>query len=527
MMPNALRSKKGTETKMLWLAVEITLMVVVAVALMNMLNAMVNPDKQVSYSNAEILRTSMERACLSDEPVVVENVEFPQPSPSKLWGATDMLPRLSIQMSGDPHYIIYYESFPAGEAIGWEVYPKMNHRVVAPLPRDVDGLEYGGEQCPADGKITMCEVENFIAKVKKEAAAEIESPGSSAAEPVVVIPNIILDDAKKGKIADAEKPYNLPGSAGKWQDSYEEGKDNYYAFSNYMMLSTLDKSLIKYRSCGENSLCFKTRDGVYSLPLEACKNKIDYVELNYNSRDYDMEDVAGPAGGAATATIGPRIASIMTKIPIAAAKIAGSLGTKVIPVIGWIWAGGAAAKMTLTVIARYKVSDFYMASPCEMPTKIEIEYLDGVSDGCICKNMLTYPLYKYDASSGLFVVAGEKKTCLDSIGGDVESSQDVSIGEKVPCLRVNMQHSGRKEKFCWTSNPNTVSYNDWGDASDSLTEAAAYIGGLPVRESTAFIPDENAVVLKPTGSGTQIDNYRDSFWNNLAKGWSWQWPAGV
>ncbi|MBI5060833.1 MAG: hypothetical protein HZB67_00805 [Candidatus Aenigmarchaeota archaeon] len=531
---------KGTESmeRMAWLAVEIVLLVFATAALIKIMVALYNPDKQISYYNAEKLAAKMDEACLNEQAFTLDRFTMSQPSPSKLWGISDIIPKTSINIGGDPNYVVYYESFPPGEAIGWEVYESMNYRIIAPL--------IGPEQMTKD------DVAEFIKKVKSDATQEIRAIEDSlpddqktgVVEPDVIIPNIILDDEKKGKIL--EKTENFPGTIGDWEAKVE-GED-YYIFNTYLVSGPLQKTTVKYRACGVNALCLKTKEGIYRFPLEHCKGKVDYVELNYVARDADLEDILGPAGGIAAVRAGPGIAALLQKIPSLWTKILGIAGKKMIPFVGWTIAIGDAWKAGIKIVAGYKVSDFYIASPCDIsrPTvtgmgdgAVTIEYLPGtdvngdgsidMDEACICKRTFTYPLYEYNEITDVLTKVSEKKICLDSNGGgDIIDESNLVKEEKIPCLRVEMKHSARKKDFCWTSSPTTLSYHDsWLQVADPLTDAAGYIGGRPVTKSTDFIPENNIIIIKPTGSGTPIDKYRDSFWNNLGKGWSWQWPAGV
>jgi hypothetical protein len=265
-----------------WIAVEIIILVIATVAFVKMVNAVWNPDKQITYSNVQNLASKMNEACLTGKTVTLSDFSMPQPKPSKMFGAIDILIKMALNLGGDPQYVLYYESFPPGEAIGWETYQNMNYRVVAPIDdNSITDLKRG---------LTLSDSYKFIIKVGKDAtdktkeieASLPEDQRSEVVAPEVVIPNIILDNEQmSGKVME-EKPYNFPGTLGQWEFNNGNNED-YYQFNQYGTLGVLYKSLVKYRACGANSLCMKTREGVYKFPLNYCAGKIQMVQLMYKN----------------------------------------------------------------------------------------------------------------------------------------------------------------------------------------------------------------------------------------------------
>lgn len=128
---------KGFVEDTIFIVVEVILIVVFAVMLSRSVGAVFNPDKEVAILNTELLRAKINEACLlkPDKGVTLDKFNLPQPKPSRIGGITDFLPAYAISGSGatDPHYVLYYESFPPGEAIGWEAYHRFDTRFIAPF----------------------------------------------------------------------------------------------------------------------------------------------------------------------------------------------------------------------------------------------------------------------------------------------------------------------------------------------------------------------------------------------------------
>ncbi len=126
---------KGFMEETIFIVVEVILIVIFTVLLVRSVGAAFNPDKEVAVLNTELLRSKINEACLTRQPVTLEKFSLTQPKPSKILGLTDFLPSFAISGSGaaDPHYVLYYESFPVGEAIGWEIYDKFETRFIAPF----------------------------------------------------------------------------------------------------------------------------------------------------------------------------------------------------------------------------------------------------------------------------------------------------------------------------------------------------------------------------------------------------------
>jgi len=126
---------KGFAEDTIFILVEIIMIAIFVVLLARAVGSVFNPDKEVVTLNTELLRAKINEACHLKQPVTLEKFNVPQPKPSRVLGVTDFLPTYSISGSGaaDPHYVLYYEAFPPGEAIGWESYLDFNTRFIAPF----------------------------------------------------------------------------------------------------------------------------------------------------------------------------------------------------------------------------------------------------------------------------------------------------------------------------------------------------------------------------------------------------------
>src|SRR3989338_8757295 len=112
------KNSKGME-EALWWAIDIVL-ILFSLLLLKAILGNFSPDRQIAMLNTELLRSKMDEACLNGQ-ATMDKFSLPQPKPTQLWGISDVLPRFAINVLGDPHYVLYYEAFPPGEGIGWEV----------------------------------------------------------------------------------------------------------------------------------------------------------------------------------------------------------------------------------------------------------------------------------------------------------------------------------------------------------------------------------------------------------------------
>ncbi|MBI2076022.1 MAG: hypothetical protein HYT72_02105 [Candidatus Aenigmarchaeota archaeon] len=154
---------KGFIEDTIFIVVEVVLIAIFAVLLSRAVGAVFNPDKEVVTLNTELLRSKINEACqFKENEIKLDKFNFPQPKPSRIFGITDFLPTYSISGSGaaDPHYVLYYESFPPGEAIGWEAYLDFGTRFIAPF--DYAKYTNSDKLKGKNSKITGPEVDKFF-----------------------------------------------------------------------------------------------------------------------------------------------------------------------------------------------------------------------------------------------------------------------------------------------------------------------------------------------------------------------------
>jgi len=199
--------------------IEVIIIVVGLFAILSIVRTWWQPHKQIAFSNAELLRTAIDDVCAGGGPKTI-NFNFPQPKPIT-FGRFGMgpMPKMMIKTSGDPNYLLYYENFPPGEAYHWEIYTIQPVKIV-----------------------------DFLLDKRRFGYWRSDNP--------FLISNIVLGNE----------------SFGNWTDDF-------FKFSAYALLSDLNKSMIKYRMCGANALCLKTKDGIYRLPLPNCRGRIEGIQL--------------------------------------------------------------------------------------------------------------------------------------------------------------------------------------------------------------------------------------------------------
>jgi hypothetical protein len=512
-----------------------------------------NPYNQITFANVEKLRSSINEVCFTPSQEVSLQFEMPQNTPVLSW-LFSILPAWQINSAGDPNYVLYYESFPPGEALGWEVYHNFNNRLIVPLPDNYEGKG-------------VADVRQYAAN----AYCKFRERNPSLVVDAVVVNNIILNDKYRSDFVlvtskfsgkGDEKPSGSGGAGGYWEGGpggpgsskevcadpfvtmeeqdpkkgffgYGTWEGNVFKFKNYMGLSRLERTLIKYQPCGANALCLKTRDGVYKFPLDVCDGKnIKGMQLVYDARQRGKV-YAITAGGiivvTATALIGGPLLTVGGVIGRAAIAV-GKFIWKILPfkrtvtVAGVVFTLEEASNWLLSKFLSFKTSDFYLASPCDIKTSTEKikRYNDDtdettevaeerdlrvVSDKCekikgtsttICQNVMKYYLYEYDDNGKLKVVKDKNGehyhyTCVEKIG---DSSSTLIQGDDPPDNFNNEYYSGdciqvyadtRPKGFCWTDDP-------WKRDAESNADTkliANKLGLDSIRDSTAYISTPN------------------------------------
>ena len=514
-------------------------------------------EQGVVRLNAELLRSKMGEACsllaTGSGSVRIDRLSFPQNTPyptaaHRLIDVPGFLAKTYIKLTADPKYVLYYEAFPVGEAVGWEVYHDFDYRIIAPF-------DYSKRAGSDDGPINYIDFEreeykgerSFVTLVK-EAADKKGIKSSSTTVPLSVVVNNIILNSQLNPIPN-EDPRQFAAAkisrSGEWKrletentDTKAKEGDNTFEFSSYVLLTALEKTSLKYRSCGDNSLCLKTADGVERLKLPQSCDNIKYVQLEYDARNLLAGNTiaiggaaiivggaaaAGPgaiavtAGGAAKAA-GLALArgivfSVTNPIKTAIISLAASVGLTAATAT----AGYALGKY-LSFFLSYKSSDFYLASPC-IAQGIEIQ---KVSCQTLCNKWMSYPLYEVTANNRgerQYVKAGDHYQCMENIDG----VQNLNVsGPQGDCLKVKVKNT--PEGFCWTADP-TKGFNNgfFESLSNWETQTVASIFGFtPVKDSALYIDSTPAIALKPSASPELSLGAIKDF---LERRYTWSWPG--
>src|SRR3989338_522510 len=183
--------------------------------------------------NTELLRSKMDEACLNGQ-ATMDKFSLPQPKPTQLWGISDVLPRFAINVLGDPHYVLYYEAFPPGEGIGWEVYSNFPERYIATFDaRNYDELK--DKLKKVGDKIEGGDADTFIAKMREYENA-VTGSGGSFTEKNTLVSNIVLNEYMN--VIPTEEPESgtqflkgdeIKGSLG----APSENNPDFFEFSEY------------------------------------------------------------------------------------------------------------------------------------------------------------------------------------------------------------------------------------------------------------------------------------------------------
>ena len=226
------------------------------------------PYDQIAVANFDKLATAINKVCVEQTDQII-SFDLDQPKPFSFIGGvrnevlniiTNVGKVSMLSLGGDPNYVIYYESFPAGDAWAWEEYLEMPERKVVyynpPLTKTSDKgvYEEGLETIKgASGKL-----KNYLEKV------------NIGSKPVpFVIGNVVLDNVDIS-VSESYSPMYGAGSDGVWNEERKSIKA-FYKFTEFFQLSVIDKGLSKYRTCGENMLCMKTMSGIMRTPLVGCE----------------------------------------------------------------------------------------------------------------------------------------------------------------------------------------------------------------------------------------------------------------
>lgn len=259
----------------IWVAIFLVFVLLGLVILIKIVSGIAQPEQMVAIAHTESLRSAINEVCFNPDPgakVTLEEFNLPQDKPNILSETILNIAKWIMKLDGDPHYVLYYEMFPPGEGIGWEwAIGLEDYRIIVPVK--------GGEE------ITQQELEAFIRNVN-EAFNKYKHDNNINPEivPKIFISNVILDedfDASGGRfiVKNGETFEGSGGSAiGSWDTECKGDEQCSFIFSGYLGLRPINKTFIKYAACGDNTLCLKTRSGVYRYPLKYCKD-MDYIGI--------------------------------------------------------------------------------------------------------------------------------------------------------------------------------------------------------------------------------------------------------
>ncbi|MFH0949315.1 MAG: hypothetical protein V1802_02400 [Candidatus Aenigmatarchaeota archaeon] len=514
---------KGGEYAMVEFFVEMVFIVLLFLFVYNIVLTLANPDMQIAFLNSELLASKMGEACTNDK-ATLDGFQLSQPKPSNTvtsvlnmassGAATEFFSKIMLARSSDPHFLLYYEAFPFGESVGWDVY--QNNRNILFAPFEVDGTEI--KSSVFEDRLWRNSDYNFLNRTYTSAKEKISNVGeefkednaeSVGADIMVYTTNIMLDDRLNA--IPTEEPEQLSktfkreetGNLGKWQN------DDFYKFFGYASLKTEEQMAVKYRPCGVNSLCLKTREGVHRFKLDdACKN-IKYVELVYDSTHATMSIVnALEGGGSLIAGTTVTIALLLRWQPRAASLMA-ALTT---------YAGAKYGKEMFSNILGYKNSDFYSASPCNIKSKIEIKKISCAD--IKCSKLMKYPIYKYSNDGQNVNKVGEHYTCMQNIGENFDYDKLDSQNIDGDCMQIKV--SEVYNDFCWTPDPYSPAL--WSSLKDTFkTLTGNIVHSFPVKKNTEFmlLDGVSAVMLKPVPESFS----KAGFWKTTFD-LDWRWPMG-
>lgn len=505
--------------KLIYTAISIVFLLLALVLITTLLRSL-NPQEQIALANTEKLRAAIEEACFTGDRTVKIEMDLPQNIP---WFGSvfTILPRWIIKTAGDPNFLLYYETFPPGEAVGWETYHDFEERLIITLDESFEGAD-------------LDSVKSYVLDIHK--TYEEENPGKSVEE--IFISNVVIngtfdretrlvsegdrfvtrggeviagtaDDPNLERIA--EKIFNL----GEWDSNSPLNVRDIFKFVNYMSLPAEDKTTIKYYACGDNTLCMKARDGIHRFPLEHCEG-IDYIQLVYDPPK-TKESVKLFISG--------------TGLTGAGVLLIENVEEGIIRLLGAGFSAIEIGKTVLFLATSWKVSDFYIASPCsEQVFEISIEDCSATNAGPTgCVRPVKYPIYQF--SDGILTAKYMKNNneitawhtaCIDNIIGEEKEKPPASDFEEIGnCVRVKAVERIKSStlkgmgEFCWTLNPYTENEKEsffkkmWNYVSlavisspiiafqySSLQDLTSRVGGMPVTDSAGYDINNRVFILQ-------------------------------
>ncbi|MBI2579388.1 MAG: hypothetical protein HYW27_00620 [Candidatus Aenigmarchaeota archaeon] len=511
--------------RMIWLPVGLFFVLILLVVIATIM-ATADPNAYIADRNTRELRDTMNFVCQNGGQKEVR-FSLPQSVPY-LVELFSMASGFIATKNGDPYYVLYYEAFPPGDAIGWESYYHVTDaKAVTYLP---EGYVPTGDKKTIDD---ITGTGGFFEISRRDIDGKLSNKGTSAE--MIIIGNVMLGEDFTHFINYKKSPFNSDPTStkdrliteffnfGEWwykdpATNVPEGGDNYFEFGNYNSLSPQEKAAIKYIPCGDNALCLKTRRNVYRYVLDKCGG-IEHVVFAYDSTSIsDAYNAAlSPTG---TIAVGGVARSIILRSSVEVLKYTGRVATWILrhPLLAAVLIARDVANTGhyfYSAFLAYKSSDFSIASPCE--AKMTIEKMDcaGIDDAYKCGAYQKVPLYEYSEQSGIRNATGYHYTCVDKANSDIDAPQGEQLtGE---CLFVRVSET--PEGYCWTADP----YKATGGnpfTNTTMSAIASSLGFTPVRDHTsvAQTADGQATILMP------FDKEKLNWKEKIAKEISWKWP---
>ncbi|MDI6720768.1 MAG: hypothetical protein QMD85_00145 [Candidatus Aenigmarchaeota archaeon] len=537
------------------------LFLLIGLVLVSTIIASYDPYYYIATQNVEKLRNAMDQACAGNAQKI--SFSLPQNTPAFTTLITSTSSWL-IHRGGDPNYVLYYEMFPAGDAIGWETFYNFNPRALVSLP---EALSYNSQDPARSNPIDTKNadgVDIYFDDMKKEIDKK-QAGGNSILTDIIIIRNVILSNKFKhyenyaygkggeksatfkewGSTGDGTTSEELPTKFfgfGEWKyDSNKDGMpddgDNYFEFRNYNGLPDIEKASIKYIPCGDHALCLKTRSGVLRYELGSGCDDIQYVAFAYDDRKVGEGYAAAIGGTVATAGLiylgggaalaaAPKVIWWVVRHPGLAAVGAVVLG----------YAADKVANYFFSIFLTYKSSDFNIVSPCAID-EMEIRkvpcntfnYDMSNHDEYKCNRLERIPLMTYD-ENGVSDTTYDHYTCIEKPKKMIDSLPDPSTTNNVysdiggNCLLVKVNNVPKG--YCWTPDPykEILDTNPITSAKNLFSEGptqalARNLGLVPIAESTSYDYVDSQIV-------TLLMSYNelDDFIDKTARRLSWAWP---
>ncbi|MBI2971241.1 MAG: hypothetical protein HYY37_02360 [Candidatus Aenigmarchaeota archaeon] len=264
---------KGSLNILLHLLLVVIIIAAVVTPFIIILLKKTSPHSLATIADVEVLVSKINEACFREATSTTSNGPGPvemsfdslrQPLPA-LADRSEFITRMTLDSNrGEPSFVLYYEMFPPGHAIGWETYQSgFKYRAIAAINKP--------------SPFSRSELESFTRNV--DAKFRASRPDDKLD---VLIANIVLTgdiNPMTGKKISEQITGDkaAPSPLGTWDGDYFVFKGEH---------SLIESTFAKYLSCGDGNLCLLTSDGIKKYPLNLCtgaNQPIDYVQFRIGS----------------------------------------------------------------------------------------------------------------------------------------------------------------------------------------------------------------------------------------------------